>query len=159
MGACSGWVTIFKPTVPLPVLEADPLNIGVIWSSAQPGGAQANLLRAFYSHVADQHPECRLYSLETQSPAPAGVTELAAGLASETELRSWLQKLDLVISPGHPFAELAQELQRPLWLLASESVPDKTPYADFHCFATPTPGEWSSVFAQIETALAQIYGR
>lgn len=159
MAVSSGWVTIFKPTVPLPVLEADPLNIGVIWSCAQLKETETNSFRAFFSHIADEHPECRLYSLETQSPAPAGVTELAAGLASETELRAWLQKLDLVISPEHPLAELVYQMQRPLWLLASKTNPDKLPYADFHCFVRSTHEEWSSVFVQIETALAQIYGR
>lgn len=136
----------------LPVLEADPLNIGVIWSP------EGETLRACFARLASTHPECRFYSLEAQSPAPTGVRELAAHFKSASEQASWLKQLDLVISPSHPVAQAACRLQRPLWLLCDDTTnrADYAPtYPDLHFFQLSEAAGPEA----IEAALSSIYGR
>jgi len=75
-----------------------------------------------------------------------------------------MQSLDLVISSDTGLAHLAGALGRPVWV-ALKRVPDwrwmldraDTPwYPTMRLFRQTAPGDWASVFAQIEAAMPKV---
>lgn len=90
--------------------------------------------------------------------------EFDAGPDAFADSAAVMQSLDLVISSDTGLAHLAGALSRPVWV-ALKYVPDwrwmldraDTPwYPTMRLFRQAAPGDWKSVFAQIEAALRDI---
>lgn len=117
---------------------------GISWISLQKGEA-AEQLKNFDRPVADWIAECQ------------DMLDTAALVAN----------LDLVISVDTAVAHLAGALGRPVWLLNRYDgdwrwMPGREYslwYPTIRIFNQPSPGDWESVIAQVQTALALRLGR
>ncbi|MGQ3070200.1 MAG: glycosyltransferase family 9 protein [Ferrovibrionaceae bacterium] len=95
------------------------------------------------------------------SPAAFGVLDGSGYLNDFGDLAGLIVNLDLVISVDTAVAHLAGALGRPVWLLNRfdtcwrwQRSGTSTPwYAGMRIFRQPTPGDWSSVVADVAAAL------
>jgi tetratricopeptide (TPR) repeat protein len=92
------------------------------------------------------------------------VLDLSARLNDYGDTAAAIVRLDLVICVDTSVAHLAGALGKPVWLLLPYlpdwrwglARPDTPWYPTMRLFRQPSPNDWSSVFAEIETALAKL---
>jgi tetratricopeptide (TPR) repeat protein len=153
-------------------IGGEGFKIGICW--------QATKIDRFRSFPLDQLqglamlPNVRLISLqkndgvEQLGELPSGMRvetlgqDLDAGPDAFVDTAAVMECLDLVITPDTAIAHLAGALARPTWV-ALKYVPDwrwlldraDCPwYPTMKLFRQPSPGDWPSVFADIEAELA-----
>ncbi len=159
------------PLIELP--ESGKKRIGLVWAG-RPGHANDHnrsvALDRFRPLLATEG--CSFFSLQfgpgrdqiqTGGLADA-VTDLGEELGDFAVTASAIAQLDLVIAVDTAVGHLAGALGKPVWLLLSH-VPDwrwmlgrdDTPwYPTMRLFRQPALGDWDSVFAELETALADL---
>lgn len=151
-------------------------KIGIGWQGNPQAAADAGrsfALRHFQS--LSQMPGSRLISLQKNDGAeqladlPPGMTvERLEGLDDGTDAfvdsAAVMENLDLVITSDTALAHLAGALGRPVWV-ALAHVPDwrfflgraDSPwYPTMRLFRQPAPGDWASVFADMQASLASV---
>lgn len=154
--------------------SAPPGNqkIGIVWAGSP-------------THKNDRNRSCRLedflpllelagctfYSLQKgqreedieQLPPEFKIIDLSSQLKDYAATTRAILNLDLVISVDTSVAHLAGALAKPVWTLLCFSPDwrwmldrnDSPWYATMRLFRQPTPGDWKSVFAEVEAALKQ----
>lgn len=151
-------------------------KIGIAWRSSAHGASIGKTFSPAHFEALSKIPGVRLIGLQ-KADESAELNDLPPGMAVEQlsadfdagpdafiDSAAVMQSLDLVISSDTGLAHLAGALGRPVWI-ALKHVPDwrwmldraDTPwYPTMRLFRQPAPGDWASVFAQIEDALTQL---
>jgi tetratricopeptide (TPR) repeat protein len=152
-------------------IGAEGFKIGVCWQGA--GSIAGRSFPPAALAAISQIEDLRLISLqkgegtEQLARLPPGMKieslgeDFDAGVDAFCDSAAVMQSLDLVISCDTALAHLAGALGRPAWL-ALKYVPDwrwflktsRSPwYPDLTLFRQPAPGDWTAVFAQMESRL------
>lgn len=170
---------------PIPYLRAQPdrvahwrtrigapgFKIGICWQGAA-SIANRSFPPSLLAPVAEMKG-VRLISLQKGADAAhlTGLRVETLGDDFDAENKAFLdsaavmQVLDLVITPDTSLAHLAGALGCPAWI-ALKFAPDwrwflgssATPwYPQMRLFRQPAPGDWKSVFAQMQTALSSVH--
>jgi len=152
-------------------LAAPPgtLKVGIVWSGSVDFSGNARRavgLERFLTLRAV--PNVRLYSLQLGEPRTqllaqpeAGIVDLAPLIGDFADTAALLQRLDLVIQTDTALAHLAGTLGIPVWNLLQSSPyhfyfrdrADCPWYPSMRLFRQRRPGDWSGVFAEVQTAL------
>jgi len=167
---------LIAPAVGRPALERPAetrLAIGLCWAgrpSHRMDRHRSAGLKAFLPLLG--RPHTAFYSLQKGAAAAElahqGVGGLVGDLSTQIEdladVAHWMAQLDLVITVDTAIAHLAGALDVPCWVVLPflvdwrwGRVGDETHwYERMHLFRQPRPGDWGSVFAEIDDALAQV---
>jgi len=156
--------------------ETDGLKVGICWRGNPDHRNDINrsIDVGYFAGVA-RLPGIRLFSIQkplseqdaSNLPGSGAIVELGSQLDSGPDkfldTAAVMQHLDLVITVDTSVAHIAGALARPVWLLLPY-VPDwrwmlkceDSPwYPTMRLFRQQTFGDWSSVFVQVEVALAE----
>ena len=152
-------------------IGAEGFKIGICWQGATSIAGRSFPLASLAAISGIEN--LRLISLqkgegtEQLASLPAGMKieslgdDFDTGADAFCDSAAVMQSLDLVISCDTALAHLAGALGRPAWL-ALKYVPDwlsflktsRSPwYPDLTLFRQPAPGDWTAVFAQMESRL------
>jgi len=157
------------------VLGEDGFKIGICWRGGRSGNDMGRTFPLALLAPIAQLPGVRLISLqkgegEVQLKAlPSGMTvetlaDFDEGADAFLDTAAVMENLDLIISCDTGVAHLAGALARPLWM-ATKLVPewrwllhrtDSVWYPTARLFRQQAPGDWSNVFAVMETELRQL---
>ena len=160
-------------------LGAGGFKIGIAWRSSAAGTAIGKTFSPAQFAPLANIPGVRLISLQ-KDDENGELNDLPSGLAVErlgpdfdagpdafVDSAAVMQSLDLIISSDTGIAHLAGALGRPTWV-ALKYVPDwrwmldRTDtqwYPTMRLFRQAAPGDWASVFAQIEAAMPGVAPR
>lgn len=145
------------------------LQVGVVWSAGGWNPSRSMPLTIAQTFLAD--PECTFWNLQGGSiraewsalnlPNLRDAEEFCAdrGLLP---LAAFISQLDLVLTVDTLAAHLAGALGRPVWLMLQHAADwrwmadrDDSPwYPSMRIFRQPQQGDWTSVAAQVQQALA-----
>jgi hypothetical protein len=154
------------PHSPAAPRSETPFGIGLVWKVSAWDKRREVPARALRCLAL---PACKLFSLQRDVPA-AEVAEVGAIDVSTPgidDLALRLQQLDLVISVDTMVAHLAGALGREVWIMLPADCDWRWPatgsrtfwYPRARLFRQHTPGDWSSVIAELRAALqARIAG-
>jgi len=166
---------LFAPTDPIVAVMAPyrrELNVGLVWATSlthKTAGRRSIPLELLVPLLA-QHTEVRFFALQKDlNPEEEAVwatvpelVDLRAHLTDFGATAAAIQTLDLVITVDTAVAHLAGAMGAPVWVLLS-FMPDwrwllgreDSPwYPTARLFRQPRPGDWESVLAAVQTALA-----
>ena len=112
------------------------------------------------AHSLQKGPAAVEIGAEGLSPL---VGDLGARLGDFSDTAAALHNLDLVVTVDTALAHLAGAFGRPVWVLLPYAPDwrwmlgraDSPWYPTMRLFRQPSPGDWESVFAEVETALAE----
>ena len=159
-----------------PPLERPPearLAVGLCWAGRPTHRMDRHRsagLKAFLPLLG--RPGTAYYSLQKGAAAAElahlGVGGLVRDLSTQiddlADAAHWMAQMDLVITVDTAIAHLAGALDIPCWVVLPflvdwrwGRVGDETHwYERTHLFRQPRPGDWASVFAEIDDAMAQV---
>ncbi|QZZ21194.1 tetratricopeptide repeat protein [Leptothermofonsia sichuanensis E412] len=156
------------PSLPL------PLKIGIVWAGNpdhKNNRYRSCKLEHFQSLI--NLPGVHFYSLqkgdgaaELQANPNLPIEDMSGRLEDFADTAAAIAQFDLIISVDTAVAHLAGALGKPVWLLLSYSPDwrwmlerqDSPWYPTMRLFRQNQPGDWQSVFEQVEVALRQKVG-
>jgi tetratricopeptide (TPR) repeat protein len=154
----------------IPSLAQNFLRIGMVWSGRPEHGNNRNRScpLAQFLRLQDS-PEVVLFSLQkgpqvkdlAQLNGELKVEDLSEKLTDLADTAFILHQLDLIITVDTSVAHLAGALGRPVWVLLSYAADwrwlrereDSPWYPTMRLFRQPKPGDWDSVFDDVEQEL------
>ncbi|RAU22894.1 hypothetical protein CU669_05795 [Paramagnetospirillum kuznetsovii] len=154
-----------------PDVAAHPgLKVGVAWSGSST--RRDNQPRSFRPHDLLELGDCRLYSLQKGDAAATAsdlfdhglMIDLGPLLGDFADTAAAIGAMDLIVSADTAVAHLAGALGKPVWILLPaptsaflwmQGRADSPWYPSARLFRQTTPGDWSSVVAEMHQALAE----
>ena len=156
-------------------LDDNHLNIGVAWTgNPRTHNVQSMMIDKrrscdikYFESLADLE-NIQLYSLQKdQEPGLfSGIINVMGEVRNFKDTAEIIQSLDLVITVDTAVAHLAGALGKPVWLLSRfdgcwrwlENREDSPWYPSMKIYRQPEPGDWQSVFRQVEQDLILLKG-
>lgn len=153
-----------------PKIPQNKLKIGIAWSGrpTHENNHNRSCDLSYFIHLAEHNTHASFISLQLETIVDIPTTTLiqfGSQITDFSDTAAIIQQLDLVITVDTAVAHLAATLAKPTWILLPY-VPDwrwlnhgknSYWYPAVQLFRQSQPGDWKSVFQQVESAFYKLF--